>query len=210
MTDTTVTMVTKDATRGDTLGEADYRDIFTELRQNLSLDKLVTVLGSRYSKAVWSRYERGDYEVTRQMRNELRRGVGMAELPATVTDAVAAHASPDAAVWIVGGDVAEHVILVGGADDLTLHVNGGVAVMTEAPCNYSNDGVDSTEIRLGYVDAQNDARAQIGASSTVLRKRPPLVRPVASQGQEARRVGLGVAWRQVIDAGLDALSAKGE
>lgn len=179
MTDTVVTLVTRDATV-DNLSADDYRDIFTELRQNLSLDKLIGVLHSEYSKATWSKYERGELELNRTMRCELRRGVGLAELPATVADAVTARTHPDAAVWAVGDGDANHVILVAKRDDVALHVNGGVTCIAEIPCN------------RGYTDRG---------------KRKSVIRPWVSKTQLERFQGLqdGLSWRDVIDAGLAAL-----
>lgn len=120
----TVTLVTRDASLDD-LSASDYRDIFAEVREKMSLDKFVALSGSQYSKAQWAKYEHGTATLTRAMRNDLRRSVGMAELPPTVADAVSA-ASPDAAVWTVGDGVPEHVIMV-GATPVTLHVNGAVS-----------------------------------------------------------------------------------
>ena len=37
------------------------------------------------------------------------------------------------------------------------------------------------------------------------RKRRRLVRPVATEAQNSRRLALGAGWREIIDAGLDAL-----
>ena len=184
-TTTTVTLVTRDATL-DNLSVSDYRDIFTELRQNLSLDKLIGVMASQYSKATWSKYERGEMELNRTMRSELRRAVNLPALPETVTEAVGNRTSPDAAVWMVGNGTAHQVLLVGAHDDLTLHVNGGVMVAEEAiahsvPCN------------LGYTGAT---------------PRKPLIRPVASKTQNERRTALVASWREVIDAGLTAMEAK--
>jgi hypothetical protein len=205
-----ITLVTKDATL-DNLSASDYRDIFTELRQNLSLDKLIGVMGSTYSKAAWNRYERGDYELTRSMRNELRRAVNLPSLPATVADTVTSHTSPNAAVWMVGEGTAQQVILISNHDDLTLHINGDVAVIAETPCNPSNTEVISTKTGFQYIDTDLHMQTQIDASTPVCRHRPKrhrpkLVRPVASLAQDAQRLALGRSWCEVIDAGLSALS----
>ena len=101
---TPVTLITRDATLDD-LSAADYKDVYDELRGRdpvtgayaVSLDKFVTMVTSAYSKAQWSKYHNGEATLTRTMRNELRRAVGLAPLPPTVADATAA-ASPDAAV----------------------------------------------------------------------------------------------------------------
>ena len=178
---TPVTLVTKDATL-DNLSVNDYRDIFTELRQNLSLDKLIGVMGSSYSKATWSKYERGELELNRTMRSELRKAVNLPALPETVADAVSHRTSPDAEVWTVGDGAfsAGKVLLINGEhQDLVLHVNGTVQAMPhQPPCN------------LGYTGA-------------VRRKR--LIRPVASVEQNERRMALSASWNDVITAGLDAL-----
>lgn len=177
MTTTPVTLVTKDATL-DTLSASDYRDIFTELRQNLSLDRLIGVMASQYSKATWSKYERGELELNRTMRSELRKAVNLPALPETVTEAVAHRTSPDAEVWAVGDGTAQKVLLVGAHDDLMLHVNGAVTVASSVPCN------------RGY---------------TAHTQRKALIRPVASAEQNRRRVAISASWRDVIDAGLKAL-----
>lgn len=176
----TVTKVTQDATLDD-LSAIDYRDIFTELRQNLSLDKLIAQIGSAYSKAAWNRYEKGDYDLTRTMRNELRLAVGLPALPETVADAVASRTSPDASVWVAGDGTAGTVILVADGVKTTLHVNGVVSEVHETPCNPSN-------------------------SSATPRK--PLIRPVASKAQDERRKALKTSWRDVIEAGLKSLEEK--
>lgn len=185
MTTTPVTLVTKDATL-DTLSAGDYRDIFIELRQNLSLDKLIAVMSSQYSKATWSKYERGEMELNRTMRSELRRAVNLPALPETVTEAVSSRTSPDASVWMVGDGTAQAVLLVGAHDALTLHVNGGVmvedAIAHSVPCNRGYKGYTP---------------------------RKTLIRPVASKTQNERRTALLASWKDVIEAGLQALEAQG-
>lgn len=118
-----VTLVTRDATLDD-LSVADYREIFDELKQGHSYGQLVTLIGSAYSRALWQQYDAGERQLSRGMRNELRKAIGKPELPPTVAEATAA-ASPDAAVWQVGEGVPEHVIMVAEMP-VTLHVNGAV------------------------------------------------------------------------------------
>lgn len=183
MTTPAVTLVTHDASL-DNLSAADYRDIFTELREKMSLDKLVALTGSAYSKAQWSKYEHNPDTMllTRRMRNELRRGVGLPELPLTIEQATR-QASPDAAVWRVGDDTPEHVIMV-GADPVTLHVNSGVTVI--APV----------------------ARVTMVTAGQVQRKRR--IRREVSQEQNRRFLALptGSTWSAVIEAGLAVLEGK--
>jgi hypothetical protein len=188
-----VTLVTRDATLDD-LSTQDYRDIYDELRgrdpetsvYTVSLDKFVTLVTSQYSKAQWSKYHNGETTLTRAMRNELRRCVGLPLLPPTVAEATAT-ASPDAAVWQVGDGPAEHVIMVTTPDPITLHVNGAVTVASDAPQTQQNAHVTSVT-RKGQ-------------------QRKHYARPVASEAQQKRRETLGVKWQQVIDAGLAALES---
>jgi len=191
MTNDAVTLVTRDATLDD-LSASDYRDIYDELRQRdpeagtyaVSLDKFVTLVTSAYSKAQWSKYHNGEATLTRTMRNELRRCVGLKLLPPTVAEATAA-ASPDAAVWQVGEGAAEHVIMVTTTAPLLLHVNGAVSLADVAPA--MPPSVDVTPV----------TRTQ--------RARRHYARPVATEAQNGRREALGVKWADVLEAGLAAL-----
>jgi hypothetical protein len=187
-------MITKDATLDD-LSTADYRDIYDELREKddcngsyaVSLDKFVTLVSSQYSKAQWSKYHNGETVLTRNMRNELRRCVGVPTLPPTVAEATAT-ASPDAAVWQVGDGPADSVILVTGTEPLTLHVNGAVSVAdptAQMPRNSGYNGQGSTKRSETY-----------------------RTRPTATKAQDARRSALGVKWAEIIERGLSALESE--
>lgn len=170
-----VSLVTRDATLDD-LSMGDYRDIFNELREKMSLDKLVDLLHSQYSKAQWSKFEHSpDMVLTRIMRNELRSGVGLAPLPLTIEQATA-QASPDAAVWRVGEGTPEHVIMV-GSEPVTLHINSGVSVA---------------------VPERHVTMVTVGQN-----QREYTARPYVSKLQKERFVALPVrSWSEVIDAGL--------
>lgn len=89
------------ALANDELSEAEYREIFAELREQWSLDQFVTRLRSQYSKAQWSKWQRGEATLTPQMRNELRGAVGLVELPNSVAHSLAA-VNADGAVYQVG------------------------------------------------------------------------------------------------------------
>src|SRR3990167_8538710 len=80
--------ITINASRDD-LTEQDYRDIFEEFREKYSLRAFVELAKSGYSIAYWSKYERGEFELTRQAKNEMRRAVGLPALPLTVAESVA-------------------------------------------------------------------------------------------------------------------------
>lgn len=176
-------LITRDATLDD-LSLSDYVDMVQELRGTLSLEKLIAVLGSQYSKPLWDRVAKGEAAPNRNQRNELRRYYGMPLLPPTVAEATAA-ASPDAAVWQVGDGPADSVIMVTGTEPLTLHVNGAVSVAS------------------GDAGMPQDAHV-----TEVTRKgaqRRHYARPTATEAQNNRRLALGAQWREIIDAGLAAL-----
>jgi hypothetical protein len=175
---TPVTRLTVDATL-DNLSTADYADIWTELRQNHSLRNVIGVMESALSPARWQQYEKGECSLTRQMRNDLRRAVGMPLLPPTVADAVS-QASPDAAVWLVGEGVPDTVIMVAG-EPVTLHVNGAVQADVRT--------MPVTRVTWGKV----------------ARKR--YIRPCIPESYAARLQGLenGYTWVDVVEAGLRTL-----
>jgi len=176
-------LITRDATLDD-LSLSDYVDMVQELRGTLSLEKLIAVLGSQYSKPLWDRVAKGEAAPNRNQRNELRRYYGMPLLPPTVAEATAA-ASPDAAVWQVGDGPADSVIMVTGTEPLTLHVNGAVSVASG--------------------DAGMPQDAHVTEVTRTKRPRRYYARPTATEAQNNRRLALGAQWREIIDAGLAAL-----
>jgi hypothetical protein len=178
-----VTKITQDATL-DNLSLTDYQDMVQDLRTTLSLEKLILVLNSQYSKPLWAKVEKGESAPNRNQRNELRRYYGMPPLPPTVAEATAA-ASPDAAVWQVGEGVPINVIMVTTQEPMTLHVNGAVSVVGTEPQSQQNANV-----------------------TAVTRTKPPepyRTRPTATEAQNRRRAALGVKWAQIIERGLAAL-----
>lgn len=193
-----VTLVTRDATLDD-LSAADYRDIYDELRgrgtlpgqeYSVSLDRFVTLVTSQYSKAQWSKYHNGETQLTRAMRNELRRAMGLPQLPPTVAEATAG-ASPDAAVWSIGDGPAEHVIMVTTQEPLLLHVNGSVSSVSVA----SRPSITTQDAHVTGVTHTKSQRRYCA-------------RPAASAAQNLRRAALGVKWTAVIDAGLKLLESE--
>ena len=178
-----VTLVTANAD-ADELSADDYREMFDELKQNHSLSQLVALIGSQFSRALWNQYERGEKPLSRPMRNELRRAVGLAALPPTVAEATAT-ASPSAAVWQVGTGPAQHIVMV-AETPCTVNVNGDVTVTTQT--------ARVTRVTAGRIE----------------RKR--YIRPCIPESYLERLQGLtdGLTWLDVIDAGLAALEAQNE
>lgn len=129
-----VTEVTRNA-ESDTLTASDYREIYEELRSHHTLRQFVAMTQTRYSIAWWSKFERGEVELTRDARSELRSAVGMATLPPTVAEAVAT-ADPNATVYRVGDLVPSRIVLVGHDEPVTLHLNGSLAVVDVTPVTH--------------------------------------------------------------------------
>lgn len=129
----TVSVVTRDASV-DSLTNGDYRDIYTELREQYTLRQFAQMATTGYSIAWWSKYEHGEVELTRPARNELRRAVGLAELPLTVGEATA-DVEPDAVVYRVGIDRPDVVILVHHREPIVMHLNGALTATADVPLN---------------------------------------------------------------------------
>jgi len=129
-----VTLVTAGAGSADTLTDKDYREIYDELRSKTTLRQFAEFIGSKVSFAWWSKYERGEAHLDRERRQELRRAVGLAELPRAVTE-VTAEADPDARVWQVGAGRPDRVVMVGRAthEPITLRLNGNLRILDEEP-----------------------------------------------------------------------------
>lgn len=127
MTIATVTEVTRNA-ESDTLTPTDYREIYDELRSNHTLRQFVAMTQTRYSIAWWSKYERGELELTREARSELRQAVGMPQLVPTIAEAIA-DVDPNAVVYRVGERQPDRIVLVGYDEPLTLHLNGSLTVV---------------------------------------------------------------------------------
>lgn len=144
---TAVTILTAGAASAETLSDAEYRDIYDELRAKCSLRQFAEFIGSEKSFAWWSKYERGEAALSRAARNELRRAVGLPALPTTVAEAVAA-ADPDATVYVIGPAPADRLVLLSAAEHepLTLRVNGACEIVAaDHPTESHVTPVTSTE-----------------------------------------------------------------
>ena len=188
---TPVTLVTRNA-MWDDLSADDYQAIYDELRpfdanakkRLPSIRPFCELIGWDKAPANWTNWEQGQGNLTRAMRNALRRAVGKAELPMTLTEAVTAGASQDASVWSVGEGVAEHVIMVADGESITLHVNGSVSVM-----------------RTAFV-------TEVTGTQERTRRRKRVIRPCATETQDLRREAVGANWSEIIEDGLAVREAK--
>lgn len=127
---THITAISTPDTRRDDLTEADYRDIYDELRGHLSLAEFVARAGSTVSRSWWSQYEAGGKRLSWERRNELRRAVCLSAT-ATPAETAAAAVSENASVWRIGEGLADRVILVTpeAQTPLFLSVNGTVHIV---------------------------------------------------------------------------------
>lgn len=168
----------------DDLTQADYRDIYTELRANRPLRGLVHAAGAVEGRiAYWSRYERNPEAVPDlDGKNELRRLVGLPELDPPAGAVVIAHADPAAAVWQVGDGPADRVILLAVPGPVTLHVNGaGPEIVSRA-----QDAL--------YTDVQAPRSA---------RPRKSVWRPALPPEWRSELESRGLDLRQIIAAALE-------
>jgi hypothetical protein len=112
-----VRKLTEDATHDDYM-PADYWAMYLRVRGDMSLSKLEVVLKEHYdgapSKAELSRFDRGEVEARRCLKQALRAADGKPLLPDTVADVVTEHVHPDAKVFFLGdNEVCDVVLLVG-------------------------------------------------------------------------------------------------
>ena len=127
-------LLTIAAELAEDLTEDDYRCIYDELREKCSLRQFAEFIGSDVSHTWWGRYENQLVRLNHERRNELRRAVGLPELPWTVAQSLA-NVSPNAAVWALGEQPAERVVMVGAdaPQELTMRLNGKLTVIEDAP-----------------------------------------------------------------------------
>lgn len=127
-------LLTIAAELAEDLSEEDYRCIYDELREKCSLRQFAQFIHADVSHAWWGRYENGLAQLNHDRRNELRRAVGLPELPGTVAQAIA-NVSANAAVWSLGEQPAERVVMVGAdaPQELTMRLNGNLTVIEDAP-----------------------------------------------------------------------------
>lgn len=135
-----LTALTDPATRADALTAQDYRDLYTELREHLSLTEFVARTGSTVSKSWWCQYEANGKRLTAARKNELRAAVGLPLLAPDVSTVLAAV--PDTAtVYQVGAGAADRVLLLTPATPhgLFLHVNGDVHITDGSTAAHAAD-----------------------------------------------------------------------
>lgn len=172
-----ITVVTDTESRSDDLTEQDYRDIYTELREKLSLRQFIAQLDSTASPSWWSQYESGTKELNWEKKNELRKAVGLRLLAPSVQ--LACADSPDATVYQVGEGVSDRLIKIAqdAPEALNLHINGSLMAFD------SNTSV--TPVTLAGNGIVRRGRACVGIGGLRLTTR---------QSLDAKRRALGMTW----------------
>lgn len=122
-----VTLVTSNAELDD-LTDDDYREIYEELSQGISLRAFVDKIGSDYSHTRWGKWKNRELGISREMQNELRVALGKLRRPITVIESMA-NVDPNAEVWQVGDDPAVHrVVKLATRLPVDISSNGTVSV----------------------------------------------------------------------------------
>jgi transcriptional regulator with XRE-family HTH domain len=176
-----VTEVTRNA-NSDDLTATDYREIYEELRSSHTLRQFAELVHTRYSIAWWSKFERGEVELTREARNELRRAVGPDELPPTVTEAIA-EVDPNAAVYRVGAQRPNRVVLVGHDEPITMHLNGTLTIVDVVPQR--------------HVTAVTRRARRVSVS----------IQPALHERLNALRTARNWSWEELLEAVVETLEA---
>ena len=185
-----IATVTRDA-GADDLTDEDYREIYDELRGQHSLRAFVEIVASRYSFAWWSKYERGDAELTRDARTELRRAVGLPLLPPTIEQATAG-VDPNAVVYRVGHERLTRVVLIGHPRALTIHLNGSIEATEDNAGDSAGLPPDS---HVTEVTRRN-------------RRQTISVDPELHRQLNAARLAAGVTWAAFVTSWLAYLKAE--
>jgi hypothetical protein len=188
----TAGVVIRQGASADHLTEQDYRDIFDELRKAYSLRIFCARSRSAVSPGWWQQYEQGVKSLNHARRQELRRAVGLPELPAPAGEVLAhAEVHADATIYQVGAGPAARVVLVGvGAPArVTLRLNG---------CLTCQEALEAAETDAPAPNTSNANNA--GVTPVTLAEKHRVVRRSVVVGDElwqrlnAARRAAGLSW----------------
>lgn len=174
-----VTTITAHPATADDLTETDYREIYAEVRQKMTLRQFVSLAGPHYSIAWWSQFERTEKGLTYHARVALRKIVGLPELPPPVDVALAGAVDEDATICRIGDEQtpARRVLLISHPGSITVHWNGTGPTIVD--------------------DVQSPTSAHV-TPVTAQRQRPGLWRPTLPQEWRQRAAAAGVDVRSVV------------
>lgn len=204
----------------DALSPDAYREIYDELRgydaaqdaYALSLDKFVAAFGSGGpTKAEWSRYHRGERELSREMRTCLRSAVGLPALSPTLEEVVKEYVEPNARVYLVGEDApALRVVLLATLEPVTIHANGDVKLLSAevaeqgqphpAPLLKEREKGDLTPAL-----SKEEGEEQVVRRRTAARAHVSVARSAFEQANTMRQY-FGLSWEGVLDIALEVLA----
>ena len=207
MADTSVTTVTKDASR-DSLSDADYLNIIESLRGPLfgySWQRIADETGYN-SKAYWHQVAKGTRQLDDAARNALRRVTDgeLPEQPMSVSAAIERFVHKDAELLMVGAfnfddpDARVHRVLLMADNDVTVHVNGTIsAEPLQGDLRRFDDEHNETHTHENVTPVTH-------ATSSHKANRAPVYRPVFSVEERERFDSVG-GIRAIIEAGLAAM-----
>jgi len=169
-----VSLVTALAEAGD-LSADEYRAIYDQVAAGRSLRNVELALRSGVTFGWWAKYAAGEKVLDRERKNELRTWAGLPLLPPSVSEAVAAGAHPDAAVYQVGASPASRVVLVGAdVPAVSLRLNGACTVVSDGPAlearqpactgRYSRKPGGTIHLTRGTWERLNTRRLRAGQS----------------------------------------------
>jgi hypothetical protein len=107
----------------DELTSDQYMGIYLRARAEYkNFTALVVGLGTHYSRAYWSKYERGLIRLTRIAKNELRAYANMPELPMTLHDIAALFNDEDSSIFVVGTDTPNCAVIGNSTNGITFNI----------------------------------------------------------------------------------------
>ena len=107
----------------DELTSDQYKEIYLKARAEYkNFTALVVGLGTHYSRAYWSKYERDLIHLTRVTKNELRAYAGMSELPMTLRDIAMLFSDEDSSIFVVGTGVPNCAVIGNSAHGITFNI----------------------------------------------------------------------------------------
>lgn len=198
-----------------------YREMYDELRKYdpwknsyaISLDKFVEAFGAGGpSKAEWSRYHRGERDLSRDMRNCLRTASGLSALSPTIDEIVREHVEPNARVYKVGDEpVALRVVLLATWEPVTIHANGDVKLLNaesakgeeSAEKNHPSSGDVHRSVFESPVVAEQHAQSVQRRTDT--RAHVSMARSAFEQANTMRQY-CGLSWEEMFDVALEVLA----
>lgn len=188
-----------------------YREMYDELRKYdpwkntyaISLDKFVEAFGAGGpSKAEWSRYHRGERELSREMRNCLRAASGLSALSPTIEEVVKEHVEPNARVYKVGDEpVALRVVLLATWEPVTIHANGDVTMVEDESQGTKAEGQGHLTPAL----SKGEGEKQIVQRRTVARAHVSMARNAFEQANTMRQY-FGLSWEEMFEISIEVLA----